>query len=137
VTVYVVVVVSTPVSNDPLVPVPPPPEDLQNVLLVELQEIVALSPEARVVELEVLTPAASECEVMLREISGRPSTTVTEPPPPPPHEARPNTNKIPRIRSHRRVFEPIFILPIIFIPQLRKQDWFASYAPYKLHSMTS
>ena len=82
-------VVSTPVSKEPLVPVPPPPEDLQYVLLVDVQKTEALPPEAMVVELMGVTPVAIELEETESDIPGRESTRVTEPPPPP-HDARLN-----------------------------------------------
>jgi len=44
VTVYVVVVVSAPVSKEPVVPVPPPAAQTQEVLSVEDQETVVLAP---------------------------------------------------------------------------------------------
>ena len=42
ITVYEVVVVSAPVPNEPVGRVPPPPDDVQEVLFVEFQLIVLL-----------------------------------------------------------------------------------------------
>jgi hypothetical protein len=46
VTVYVVSVVKNGVVNEPVVPVPPPPDEVHEVLSVEDQETVAVAPLA-------------------------------------------------------------------------------------------
>ena len=75
------VVVRAPVLKEPVVPVPPPPEEVHEVLLVEDQLTV------------VLAPFAIEVEVAETDMTGRllmigAAITIVEPSPPP-HEARP------------------------------------------------
>jgi hypothetical protein len=114
VTVKSVVAVSTPVLKEPDVPVPPPPDDLHEVLLVDDQLMVALAPFAMEVEAVVTAPLAMEVEVTERDMTGRALTIVTEPSPPP-QEARPETTSNPIKKALSRAFEPTASLLDMFI----------------------
>lgn len=100
--------------KEPVVPVPPPPEDLHELLLVDVQVTVTLSPLAMEVEAVVFTPFAMEVEVTERDTTGRALTIVTEPSPPP-QEARPETIRSPIKKALSKVFEPTALLLDIFI----------------------
>ena len=52
-------------------PVPPPPDDLHEVLLVDDQLIVALAPFAMEVEAVVTAPLAREVEDTERDMAGK------------------------------------------------------------------
>ena len=102
VTVYVVLVVNGGVVNEPVVPVPPP--------LGELQEMLSVDDQLR----RVVTPLAIEEGTAIRVTVGLNTATpvaefsvsVVVDPPPPPHEARPDTaNSIAKI-TLRKALDP-------------------------------
>ena len=93
------VAVKAGVVKEPVMPVPPPPDEVQEVLLVDDQVITEVAPlaiedgtEVRVTVGEVVVITAEE--------------TVVEPPPPP-HEARPETAKSIANKILSRTLEPI------------------------------
>ena len=110
-------VVRIPVLKEPIVPVPPPPEDVHEELLVDVQETVALPPFAMEVEVWVIAPFAMEVDATERDTVGRAFMTVTEPSPPP-QEARQETTSSPIRKALSRAFGPNIFLFDMFIPQL-------------------
>ena len=93
VTVYVVLEVNAGVVNEPVVPVPPPPDDVHEVLLVDVQLILAVAPFV-IVDEDAVRVTVGIGTVGIGAAPPKdevPVSVVTVPPPP--HEVRPDSEK--------------------------------------------
>ncbi|MFZ5523306.1 MAG: hypothetical protein ACOY9D_04375 [Pseudomonadota bacterium] len=93
-------VVKAGVVNDPVVPVPPPPVEVHEVLLTDVQLMVVFVPFA------IEEGAATTVTVGFNSTTFVFSVVVVPPPPPPPHDTRPETVSSTAKRTRSSNLEP-------------------------------
>jgi len=95
------VVVRAGVVNDPVMPVPPPPDEVQEVLSVDDQAMTLVAPYA-------IEDGDAETDTVGMGVASTATTVVVESPPP--HEARPEAASNAANNMFSLTFEPVMLL---------------------------